>query len=89
MEYEGNDDTNYCWCPWNSPQTFGKRTRRIGNQGKNQYHLDYCIVETGRNPEKSPGDVRRFAITQATMKKNSENLAKSVIMIITIIIKKL
>ena len=33
VEYEGNGDTNYSWCTWNSPQSLGgKKTGEIKNQ---------------------------------------------------------
>ena len=27
-------------------------------------HPNYCIIENGQNTEKSPGDLRRLAVTQ-------------------------
>ena len=34
----------------------------------NQDHLDCCIVEIGQNTEKSPGNLRRLAVTQTNVK---------------------
>ena len=31
-------------------------------------HANYCIIEIGQNTEKSPGDLRRLAITQTPVK---------------------
>ena len=32
VEYEGNDETNCSWCPWNGSQRPGKETRGTGGQ---------------------------------------------------------
>ena len=34
MGYEGDDDTNINWCAWNSPQTLGYVTGKVGNWGR-------------------------------------------------------
>ena len=31
-------------------------------------HQNHCIIENGQNTEKSPGDLRRLAITQSPVK---------------------
>ena len=36
-------------------------------------HPNYYIIENSQNVEKSPGDLRRLAITQTPMKKPSAN----------------
>ena len=64
MEYESDSDTYCSWCTWNSPQRLGKRNRSIGNQRTNRDHLDDSIVEIGQNTDKSPGGMRRLAVTQ-------------------------
>ena len=61
MEDEG--DTNYNWNTWNSPQEFLKGAGRV----KNQDHPNYSI-EISQNTEKSPGDLRRFAVTQTPVR---------------------
>ena len=42
-----------------------KGTGRHGNNGTS---IDYCIVEISQNIEKSPGDLRRLAVTQTSVK---------------------
>ena len=44
--------------------TIPKETLGIGNQRKNQYHTDHCIVKIGQNTEKSLGDQRRLYVSQ-------------------------
>ena len=36
-------------------------------------HPNYCSVEIGQNTEKSPGDLRRLAVTQSPVEKPSAN----------------
>ena len=40
---------------------------RVGNQ-TSQDHPNYSIVEVGQNTEKSPGDLKKLAITQPPVK---------------------
>ncbi len=55
MEYEGNSDTN---C--NNPQRVSKGT---GNKRTSGDRPDYSIIKINQNTEKSPGDLRRLAVT--------------------------
>ena len=41
-----------------------QKTCGIQNHKKNQDHPDYSIVKCGYNTQKSPGDLRRLAVTQ-------------------------
>ena len=45
VEHEGNNDTNCHRSTWNGLQRLGKKTGGIGNQRKNQDHLDHSIVK--------------------------------------------
>ena len=47
---------------------FFKWTGVLGNWWKNGNHLNYNIIENGQNSENSPGDLRRLAATQTTVK---------------------
>ena len=40
----------------------------LGNKRAREDHSNYSIVEMGQNTEKSPGDLRRLAITQTPVK---------------------
>ena len=51
VESTSDGDTIRSWCTWNGPQRFGKGTGSIQNQRKYQDHLDYNIIEIGRNTE--------------------------------------
>ena len=45
------------------PKSLGKRVGRVGNQRISQDHPNYSIVEICQDTEKSPGDLRRLAVT--------------------------
>ena len=49
---------------WYIYQISGKRTRRLGNNGTGEDCPNDGIIEIGQNTEKSPGDLRRLAVTQ-------------------------
>ena len=74
MEHEGDGDINCSWCTWNGPQELGKETRRIGDQKRNLNHPSYSIAKIGQNIKKSPGDLRRLAVTQTPVKDNKLKL---------------
>ena len=40
-----------------------KGAGRVGNWRANRDHLIYRIVQISQNPEKSPGDLKRLAVT--------------------------
>ena len=45
-----------------------EKTGGIGSNKKTQNYSDHSIVEISLNTEKSPGDLRRLAITQTPVK---------------------
>ena len=45
---------------------------------KGRGHPDYCIIKIGQNTEKSPGDLREFAITQTPVKDHQLALARRI-----------
>ena len=61
VEHKGDGNTN---CTWNDPQRIGKEIGTVGNWRKNLDHSNYSIVKISQNTERSPGDLRRLAITQ-------------------------
>ena len=68
VEHEGNSDTNYSWCTWNSPQGLEKQTRGTGNQSKNQDHSDHSSVKICKDILKNAGNLRRLAVIQNLVK---------------------
>ena len=43
-------------------------TSRLGNKGTSGYHLNYIISKIDQNTGKSPGDLRKLAVTQTPVK---------------------
>ena len=68
MEHAGDGDSNCDWYTWYNPQKIGKETGRLGNKRMNIDHQDNRIIKIGQNTEKSPGDLRRFALTQTQVR---------------------
>ena len=64
VEHESDGDTNCNWCSWYSNQRTGRRTGTFENKRTSGDNPDYSIVEIGQNTEKSPGILRRLAVTQ-------------------------
>ena len=69
MEHEGDNYTNCDWCFRYSNKGIIKGTGRLGCWQTSGDHLNYSIIENGRNTEKSPGDLRKLAITQTPVKE--------------------
>ena len=67
-EHEVDSDTNCNLCPWNRPQTLGKKTRAIGKQRKNGDHSDFSIDKIDKNTHNNPGHLKGFAVTQTPVK---------------------
>ena len=74
MEYEGDNYNNCEWCFWNSSQRITKRTGGLGSWRTSGDHPNYYIIENGQNTEKSPGDLRRLAVTQSPGKDHQLTL---------------
>ena len=72
MDHEGYGDTNCNWFAQNNSQRSGKG--RLRNQRTNRDHLDYNIIKIGLKTEKSPGDLRRLAVTQTPVKDHQLTL---------------
>ena len=70
MEHEGDGDTNYNWCSWNNSQKIGKGTGRFEDKRTSGDHPDYSIIKIGQNTEKSPGDLRKLAVSQTLVESH-------------------
>ena len=74
VEHESDGDTNCNWCAQNNLQRIYRETGRVWNRTNGDY-LDYNIIKFGQNTEKSPGDFRRFAVTQTQVENHQLTLA--------------
>ena len=57
-------DTNYSWCTWDNLQRFCKGAKCLGNTSLSRDHQDYIIIKIVQNIKKSPGDLRKIAVSQ-------------------------
>ena len=57
-------------------QRIGTGTRGVGNNGTGGDCPNYSIVEIGQNAEKSPGDLRRLAVTQTPVETHQLTLMR-------------
>ena len=69
MEHERDNYTKCNWCSWYSHQRIDIGTGGLGNKKISGDYPNYCIIEIDQNTEKSPGNLRRFAVTQTPMKE--------------------
>ena len=51
-----------------------KGTGVLGSWRASEDHPNYTIVENGQNTEKTPGDLRRLAVTQTPVKDHQLTL---------------
>ena len=68
MEHERDNYTSRNWCFWYSHQRIIKGNGGLRNQRTSVDNSNYCIIENGQTTEKSPGDLRRLAVTQTLVK---------------------
>ena len=52
---------------WMVPKSL-KNTERMWNPRLNRSYLDHSTAEIGKNTQRSPGDLRRLAVTQIPVK---------------------
>ena len=55
-------------CGRSNLQRFGKGTGRLRNQRTSEDYADHSIIKIVQNTEKSPGDLRKLAVTQLRWK---------------------
>ena len=70
MEHESDDCTNCDWCFWHCNERIIKGPEGLGSWRTSGDHPNDSIIKDGQNPEKSPGDLRRFAVTQTPLKNH-------------------
>ena len=67
-------DTNCNWCSWYSHQRIGTGIGGLRNTRTSGDHPNYSIIKIGQNTEKSPGDLKRLAITQTLLRNHQLTL---------------
>ena len=63
MDHESGGDTHCNWCTWYSHQRIDKGTGGLGSKRTIGDPSNYCIIKIGENTEKSPGDLKRLAVS--------------------------
>ena len=71
MKHESDGDTNYNWYSWCKHQRIGIETETLGNKRKSRDHHDYSFIKIDQNTEKSPGNLRTFAVTKTPVRNHS------------------
>ena len=74
MEHKGENYTNCDRCFWQGNKRIIKGPGRFRSWRLSGDHPNNSIVENGQNTEKSPGDLRRLAVTQSPMKDHQLTL---------------
>ena len=87
-----DDCTNCDRCFWHNNKRIIKRPEWLGSWRTGRDYPNDSITENGQNTEKSPGDMRKLAVTQTPVKNHQlilmwETLKGWIIMIIIIIIR--
>ena len=71
VEHKSDDYSNCNWCSWYRHLRVGTRIGGLGNNRTGGDCTNYIIVEIGQNTAKSPGDLRRLAVTQNSGKPSA------------------
>ena len=71
MEHKGDNYTNRDWCFRYRHQSIIKGIGGLGCRKTSGHHPNNCIIE---NTEKSPGDLRRLAVSQTPVKDHQKKL---------------
>ena len=89
MEHESDGDT-ICNCDLGTvTQRIDKRSRGLRNKWTSGDYSNYRIIEIVQNTEKSPGNLRKLAVTYSQMGNRrfiGKNLGVIIIIIVVIII---
>ena len=67
-EHESDGDTSCNWCTWNDAQRLGKEAGCVRNRSSSRDYPNYSIGKVGDNTERSPGNLKRLAVTQTPVK---------------------
>ena len=68
MEHESNDCVNCEWYFRHNDKRIIKRPGGLGSWRTGRDNPNDSIAENSQNPETSPGDFRRLAVTQTPVK---------------------
>ena len=78
VEYEGDNYTNSDWCFWHGNKRIIKGPGIFGSWRPSGDHPNNSIIENGQNTGKSPGDLRRLAVTQTPVNDHQLKLLRKI-----------
>ena len=59
-------------CAFGSHQRIDTGSGGLGNKRMKGDHSNYCIIKIGQNTKKSPGNLKRLAVTQTGVKNSQK-----------------
>ena len=68
MGHESDSDTNCNWYSWYSQQRIDTGTGGLGNKRTSKDYPNYSIIKIRQNTKKSPGDLKRVAVSQTSVR---------------------
>ena len=74
MEHESNDCANCVLCVRHNNLRIIKRPEGLGSWRTGRDYPNDSIARSGQNPEMSPGDLRKLAVTQTPVKNRQLTL---------------
>ena len=74
MKHEGDNYTNCDWWFWYSNLRIINGTGGLGSWQTSGDHPNHSIIENSQNTEKSPGDLKRLAVTWTPVKDHQLTL---------------
>ena len=74
MEHESDYCTNCDWCFRHNNYRIIQRPGGLGSWQTGRDYPNDSIAENGQNPETSPGDLRRLAVTLTPVKNHQLTL---------------
>ena len=77
IEHENDDNTNCNWCTRYCNKMIGTRAGRLGNKRMSGDHPNYSTFKISQNTERSPGDMRRLAVTQTPVENHQLTLRRT------------
>ena len=79
MGHESDGDTNCKWCTRYKHQKIGTGTRKLRDKKTSGNYPNYSIVEIGQHTKKSPGDLKRLAVTQTPVRNHQLSLVSKIL----------
>ena len=70
MEHKSDGDTNCNWHAQFSHQKISTEMGWLGNKRTSEDYPNYTIIKISQNTEKSPGNLKRFAVSKTPVRNH-------------------